>query len=154
AGSAHERRAAGAVKEGARAGTRGSPTLLFYAGSDKVHEQIGLAISEDGRRFERLPEPVVPVDPAVPWRALRTANPAVVRTGARFERFFQGIAAGLTHVSIGRAVSWDGRGWAVDGEPVLPWHAVSSHVGEMSPDTARAAVFEPAVLFEEGRYRM
>jgi hypothetical protein len=128
--------------------------LLFYAGSNKVHEQIGLAVSGDGRTFERLPEPIVPVDRTVEWRALRTANPAVVRSGGRYEMFFQGIAEGLNHVSIARAVSADGRSWAVDEEPVLPWHALRSHVRGMSPDAARVAVFEPAVLVEDGRYRM
>ena len=128
--------------------------LLFYAGCDKVHEQIGLAVSRDGIEFERLPEPIVPVDSGVPWRDLRTANPAVIRVGDRLELFFQGISTEREHVSIARAVSTDGHSFAIDDEPCLPWRALSGHDRGQSPDVARTAVFEPSVLHDDGRYRM
>src|SRR5581483_9802082 len=132
--------------------------LLFYAGCDKKHEQIGLAVSQDGIRFERAGDDglIVPVDPAVRWRDLRTCNPAVVRpdgTAGRFVMFFQGISTEQENVSIARAVSADGRTWTVDPEPCISWRELVAP-GDGGPGSTRKAVFEPSVLHEDGRYRM
>jgi predicted GH43/DUF377 family glycosyl hydrolase len=129
--------------------------LLFYAGDDKRHEQIGLARSHDGVHFERVGDGlIVPVAPAVPWRDLRTCNPAVIRVGGRLEMFFQGISRERAHVSIARAVSSDTRGWQVAAQPCISWRDLAEHDPGQAPQSHRAAAFEPSVLLEDGRYRM
>ena len=129
--------------------------LLYYAGmaEDKVTEQIGLATSTDGIRFERLPpDGLVLRRDAVPWRDLRVCNPTVLPAAGGFVMFYQGISESL-QVSIGRATSPDGRTWACDREPSLPWEQMRALVGVRKP-ARRTAVFEPSVLLEDGRFRM
>jgi hypothetical protein len=121
---------------------------------DKNAEQIGLAVSDDGLSFQRVPPDglVLRRDPTVPWRSLRVCNPTVLERDGGFVMFFQGIAESL-NVSIGRATSPDGTAWTCDPEPCLAWEEMREHAGPQEPGQ-RTAVIEPAVLFEDGRYRM
>ena len=89
--------------------------FLYYAGmaADRHTEQIGLAVSTDGRTFERVHGSglIVPRLPAVPWKALRTCNPTVIRFQGRWLMFYQGVGRGaaageLTHsIGLARLVS-------------------------------------------------
>jgi hypothetical protein len=132
-----------------------SEYLLYYAGCDRITEQIGLAVSTDGVNFERAGEGglIVPIDRSAEWRAKRTANPAVVREGEGFAMLFQGISEGPEHTSIAIARSQDGRQWACPDEPCLTWRDMARFDPRQDPAN-RAAVFEPSVLYEDGRFRM
>jgi hypothetical protein len=130
--------------------------LLYYAGmaADGVTEQIGLAVS-NGQGFERVRADglIIAADPSYPWRALRVCNPTVIVGDPGFVMYFQGIADGLHHTSIGVARSDDGIEWEVDAEPSLGWQAMEG-VDPTLDSTARVGLWEPAILVEDGRLRM
>jgi hypothetical protein len=132
--------------------------LLYYAGmaADRHTEQIGLAVSTDGRTFERANGSglIVPRQPAVPWKALRTCNPTVLRFQGRWVMFYQGVGRGeapgeLTH-SIALAHSSDGLSWECDEEPFLTFDHVRRSCPAFAAD-ASGGVLEPAVLVQGPR---
>lgn len=120
---------------------------------DRVAEQIGLAVSTDGRTFERVNGSglILPRLPAVPWKALRVCNPTVLRFQGRWVMFYQGVGRGaapaeITH-AIGLARSGDGISWECDDQPFLTF----DHVRRACPAFAGAekgGVIEPAVLVQ------
>lgn len=125
---------------------------LYYAGmaADRQTEQIGLATSPDGLTFQRWHEDglLIPRDPNVAWKALRTCNPFVLRHEGTWLMYYQGVgrsAAGdVSHV-IARARSVDGRRWECDPEPCLSFDDVRAAVPEFS-DQHHGGVIEPALL--------
>lgn len=130
------------------------PYLLYYAGmaQDRVTEQIGLAISDDGESFKRAGSGLIlPVNPKIPWKNLRTCNPTVLQEEGRFLMFYQGISA-QHQVSIGVAKSTDGIEWQCEELPAITAESGSDLLA--SADHETTAVIEPAVIRENGRYRM
>lgn len=131
--------------------------LLYYAGmaTDLQSEQIGLAVSADGHRFERAGEDglVVPRDPSTAWRSLRVCNPTVWQEDGRFLMMYQGIAAITRHVSIGLAESYEGEKWALRPRPCLSWERMREVDSAIDPQ-ARVMVIEPAILRVGSRLRM
>ena len=121
--------------------------------ADRITEQIGLAVSTDGRTFERANGSglILPRLPAVPWKALRVCNPTVLRVHGRWLMFYQGIGHGagpneITH-AIGLARSSDGISWECDDQPFLTF----DHVRRACPgfaDVDSGGVIEPAVLVQ------
>lgn len=85
--------------------------FLYYAGMARDAdgtEQIGLAISDDGRKFRRVRGGglIVAVDPKLPWKDLRVCNPTVLSIPGSIIMFYQGIAKQPPHhTSIGSARS-------------------------------------------------
>jgi hypothetical protein len=127
--------------------------LLYYAGmaADRQTEQIGLAVSTDGRTFARVHGNglILPRQPGVPWKALRTCNPTVLRVQGRWVMFYQGVGHGaapgqLTH-ALGRAWSADGLSWECEDQPFLTFDHVRRACPAFSPAES-GGVLEPAVL--------
>jgi len=126
---------------------------LYYAGmaGDRTTEQIGLATSDNGRDFRRVNRDglILPIDAAVRWRSVRTCNPTVLKVGAEWWMFYQGVGpdasgAQLTHV-IALARSSDAVTWSVEPRPVLTFAHVRAQCPGMS-DGADGGVIEPAVI--------
>lgn len=130
-----------------------SRLLLYYAGmaDDGVKEQIGLAVSVDGRHFEKANGTglVLARDEAVEWRSLRVCNPTVIADDGGYTMYYQGIAnggeTGQTHTSIGIARSSDGIRWTPDPAPIVSWRAMAEHDSGFD-ERNRVDVLEPAVL--------
>lgn len=128
--------------------------LLYYAGmaQDGFTEQIGLATSEDGNSFTRVGSGLIlPVDPNVPWKSLRTCNPTVLQEQERFFMFYQGISA-ERKVSIGVATSIDGIQWKSEALPSIS--VESCFESNANASLKLTGVIEPAVIKEDGIYRM
>jgi len=128
---------------------------LYYAGmaADGFTEQIGLAISDDGWEYTRAGQDglIIPVDPSKPWKSLRTCNPTVLQGAEKFLMFYQGIAQdGRT--SIGVATSIDGLTWDCIDNPSM---TVESEYDALQCGMyGTTDLIEPAVIREDGRYRM
>jgi predicted GH43/DUF377 family glycosyl hydrolase len=133
--------------------------FLYYAGmaADRQTEQIGLACSRDGIHFERDGSGlIIPIDPATPWKSLRTCNPTVIRERSSWTMFYQGVgrnASGDIEHVIARAVSTDGRSWSCEPAPLITFDAVRSAIKEWE-SAAGGGVIEPSVIARDGRYEM
>ena len=129
--------------------------FLYYAGMAKnsITEQIGLAISEDGRRFSRSGKNglIIPVNESEPWKALRTCNPTVIQEPNRFLMFYQGISKNQK-ASIGVATSLDGITWTDDDKPAMTVESESKALQINLYGTSH--LIEPTVIREIGGYRM
>ena len=119
---------------------------------DQITEQIGLAISADGNSFVRVGDGLIlPIDPAVPWKSLRTCNPTVLQEDGRFLMFYQGVSA-EREISIGVATSRDGIDWQCDEDPALTADASANILQTSRYGTTD--LIEPAVLRVGDEYRM
>lgn len=126
--------------------------LLYYAGmaADRQTEQIGLAQSADGVVFQRVDGDglLIARDQSVPWKAVRTCNPFVLRHGGEWLMYYQGVGrtptGDISHV-IARARSSDGRQWECDPKPCLSFDDVRAASGEFA-DQPHGGVIEPALL--------
>jgi hypothetical protein len=128
---------------------------LYYAGmaNDLITEQIGLAVSPDGRRFERVGDGLlVPVSAVHPWKSLRTCNPTVVaRPGGGYAMFYQGISQ-QQETCIAAGWSDDGLAWRFDDEPLL---TVSTLAEELETQKrSLVGLIEPSVLVDADGFRM
>jgi predicted GH43/DUF377 family glycosyl hydrolase len=108
--------------------------------------RIGLATSPDGRRWSRLPEPVLPAGPRGSWDERGVADPYVIRAGGAFYMFYLGQDRARRQ-RLGVARSGDGVRWQkLRSNPIL--------------DLGPAASFdenglgEPAVWASHGHYWM
>lgn len=129
---------------------------LYYAGmaNDIINEQIGLAVSSDGKNFARANKNglIIKRDERILWKSLRVCNPTVLLQGSKFVMFYQGISKeGKNNVSIGVAYSKNGVDWECNDSPSISWESMSEPGAR--PDV-REGLIEPAVLFEDGIYRM
>lgn len=127
---------------------------LYYAGmaQNRITEQIGLAVSEDGYSFTRVGDGLIlPVDSKVPWKSLRTCNPTVLQEPGRFLMLYQGISEDK-RVSIATAISTDGIIWQCDDRPALTVESTAKTLRCKQFDTTD--LIEPAVLREAQGYRM
>ncbi|HUQ86855.1 MAG TPA: hypothetical protein VM096_04795 [Vicinamibacterales bacterium] len=136
-------------------------SYLYYAGmaNDRQTEQIGLAIADDDGAFHRVKGDglIVPIEPGVSWRSVRTCNPTVLRFRGDWWMFYQGVgpesSSGqqLTHV-IAAARSTDLVTWTLDARPVLTFDAVRSACPMF--EGATGGVIEPSVSEVNGELRM
>ena len=96
--------------------------FLYYAGmpDEKVYEQIGLAISDDGCHYTRVHGDglIVKRDEKLNWKNLRVCNPTVLLFEKKFIMYYQGISQDL-NTSIGMATSDDGVNFECDDTPCL-----------------------------------
>jgi hypothetical protein len=134
---------------------------LYYAGmaGDRHTEQIGLAIADDRGAFRRINNDglIVPTDPRVVWRSVRTCNPTVLQFRGEWWMFYQGVGpapAGtqLTHV-IARARSNDAQSWTLEARPLLTFDDVRA-VCPVFEGGALGGVIEPSVSVVDGELRM
>lgn len=96
----------------------------FYEAQDKPfdqggHEQVGLAVSRDGIRWEKWKDnPILDVGPKGSWDSVVAKLPVVIRHNAEYYLFYSG-RDGQTK-QIGLATSTDLRYWTkCAGNPVL-----------------------------------
>ncbi len=134
---------------------------LYYAGMarDGIAEQIGLAVSADGRRFERVNGDglIVRRDPRIAWKDTRVCNPAVLRDGDGFVLYYhgaQGTAAGrtITH-TIGLGFSRDGIAWDVPDEPLLSWRDMVA-IDPAAASGKGIGLIEPCLVRDGSGWRM
>lgn len=89
----------------------GDGWLLFYQGvREPGVAAIGVAISSDGRTFEKVPEPVLS---GIEWTQGWLDRPEVVATEEGLFMLFQGIG---TNGPLGAARSSDGLSWELLGD--------------------------------------
>lgn len=82
--------------------------------------EIGFASSEDGRRWEKHPDPVLGPDAVGSWDSHHVFYPMVVRRGRELWMYYHGNDAVINRCSIGLAVSEDGISWRRHAEnPVM-----------------------------------
>lgn len=127
---------------------------LYYAGmaNDMVTEQIGLALSPDGRRFQRVGDGLlVPAKASHPWKGLRTCNPTVIAVPGGFRMYYQGISA-ERDICIAGGFSGDGLAWDFDDEPCLTVPMLAEALE--APERRITDVIEPAVLVDGDGLRM
>jgi len=108
--------------------------------------RIGLARSADGRRWEKLPAPVLTAGPRGSWDEAGVADPYVIRLDGRFYLYFLGQDRARRQ-RLGVAVSVDGRKWSkLRSNPVL----------ELGPPGSfdETGLGEPAVWVSMSRYWM
>ncbi len=79
----------------------------YQAGSPP---RIGLARSPDGRRWTRLPRPVLPLGPRGSWDERGVADPCVIRAGGAFYMYYLGQDRARRQ-RLGMARSTDGVKW-------------------------------------------
>jgi len=92
---------------------RGGKYFLFYAGAyNNAPQQIGVAVSQDGVRFERLSrQPLLPNGEEGSWNASESGHPGVFtdRDGST-HLFFQGNAdGGRTWFLAHARIEWEGE---------------------------------------------
>lgn len=127
---------------------RDGRVLLWYAGHSTTDPtwRIGLATSSDGVSFEKDPSnPVLAGGVGDAFDAHGVTEPEVVYDAARrLYRMWYTAEAFLGVVSIGYAVSTDGKRWSkFPDNPVLPLAA-----------TGLSSLGSPAVHSDEGRLRL
>ena len=108
--------------------------------------RIGLAISSDGRRWRKLPAPVLETGPRGAWEERGVADPFVLRAGSAYYMFYLGQDRARRQ-RLGVARSEDGRKWRkLRSNPIL----------ELGPAGAfdENGLGEPAVWASHGRYWM
>lgn len=95
--------------EGATVIRRGRRLYMFYAGAyNNAPQQIGVAVSRDGIRWERLSqEPFLRNGEPGTWNESESGHPCIFRDGRRTYLFYQGNASGGKDWYISRTgVKW------------------------------------------------
>ena len=137
--------------------------LLYYAGmaNDANHtEQIGVALSSNSTQFTRIGDGlIIPRDPLIPWKNLRTCNPAVLKLpDGRFAMFYQGVGNPRGPVScstepqvtsIGLAFSEDGMRWECEPQPILSYKMLKELDPAQDPSSS-IGLIEPSVIYCNG----
>ena len=127
---------------------------LYYAGmaNDLTTEQIGLALSPDGRTFNRVEDGLlVTVSADRPWKSLCTCNPTVIAVPGGYRIFYQGISAQQeTCITTGR--STNGLTWDLDDEPILTVAMLAKPLETESRQIT--GLIEPSVLVDKDGFRM
>ena len=131
---------------------------LYYAGmsADFKTEQIGLAISKDGLKFTRINDSglILPIDKKSEWMSSKTCNPTILKTkNGKFIMFFQGIVNEPRKTTIGLSESLDGICWAKP-RPIMSVND-KKIIKKLEIDKFETVdLIEPAVIFENGIYKM
>ncbi len=123
--------------------------FLYFAGSDGLTEQIGLATSPDQRQWHVSPQPVIPVGQAGAWDNWQTSNPCVLLEEGRFRMWYQGVDARKIY-RIGYATSEDGHTW--HKQPDVCFERPG--IGQREHIPRREGYHQPLVLRHDGRYWM
>lgn len=96
---------------------------MWYSGVNAAGlGQTGLAVSDDGIAWNRLPQnPIIPAGAYPSWKDFVAGVPSVIKTDNLFEMWYSGIHYDDDDsVSVGYAVSLDGVNWLdYPGNPVL-----------------------------------
>ena len=95
--------------EGATVIRRGRRLYMFYAGAyNNAPQQIGVAVSRDGIRWERLSQqPFLRNGEPGTWNESESGHPCIFRDGRRTYLFYQGSASGGKDWYISRTgVKW------------------------------------------------
>lgn len=98
----------------------GSRFLMWYSGYDHHHWRIGLATSEDGRRWTKYENnPVLDHGPSGSWDEINVAYSSVMLKDGAYQMWYQGgDSRGVWR--IGYATSQDGVRWErYNGNPVM-----------------------------------
>ncbi|MBI4875065.1 MAG: hypothetical protein HY822_10585 [Acidobacteria bacterium] len=126
---------------------------LLYSGGEFLYwyqagrpARIGLARSRDGRRWAKLPAPVLPPGPRGSWDERAVADPYVVQAGGAFYLFYLGLDRARRQ-RLGVAVSADGVTWHKSrANPILELGAPGAF--------DETGLGEPAVWSSQGWYWM
>jgi hypothetical protein len=121
---------------------------------EKVHEQIGLAISEDGSNFTRVHKDglILKRDEKLHWKNLRVCNPTVTLCEKKFIMFYQGISKDL-NTSIGMARSDDGVNFECEDAPCLS-HVDMTNIDPLLDCSKVVRLIEPSIVMDEGVTKM
>lgn len=129
---------------------------LYYAGmpDEKIHEQIGLAISEDGSNYTRVDGDglILKRDEKVNWKNLRVCNPTVMHCEKKFIMFYQGISKDL-NTCIGMARSEDGINFECEDDPCLSYVDMTN-IDPLLDCSKVVRLIEPSILIDEGVTKM
>ncbi|MCC6862372.1 MAG: hypothetical protein IT158_27600 [Bryobacterales bacterium] len=120
--------------------------LYWYQAGPRERPRIGLARSGDGRRWRKLPEPVLETGPRGSWDERGLGDPYVIRAGGSFYLFYLGQDRARRQ-RLGLARSEDGIDWEkLRSNPILePGEAGSFDENGLG---------EPAVWSRQGYYWM
>ena len=132
--------------------------FLYYAGlcSDLQTEQIGLAISSDGKKFERVNNNglVLPINRSSNWMSCMTCNPAVMKINEeKFIMFFQGIVKNPRKTTIGLSESLNGIDWK-SHHPIISLDDKNISLPLQAEKYATKDLIEPTVMYDEGIFKM
>ena len=122
---------------------------MYYSGTDGYRSRVGLARSENGVDWRKLPQPVFSPGTAGSWDAGGVIHPSVIQDGSRFVMAYAGWPEGGSeiHSQIGIAVSADGLKWSrLSEKPVLAFG------GKGQWD--EIGLLAPRLWVENGRYYM
>jgi hypothetical protein len=120
----------------------GGRFLNFYNAANGKHEQMGVATSDDLRRWKRTKgNPVVRNGPRGSFHEIFCADGKVYRDGDHWVMFFFGVGRGGAHIMA--AFSWDLERWTVDPEPL---YRAGGHPGGLDAQYAHkvSLVWHPA----------
>lgn len=131
--------------------------FLYYAGMSNNNgcEQIGLAISRDGNKFNRVNTSglIIKIDPEKKWKNLRVCNPTVMCLKNKFILYYQGISTEKLHTSIGIAYSTNGVDWNCQEEPCLS--AMTMRENNVDIDYSKSVrLTEPSIIIDNGLFKM
>lgn len=132
--------------------------FLYYAGlcSDLQTEQIGLAISSDGKKFERVNNNglVLPINRSSNWMSCMTCNPAVMKINEeKFIMFFQGIVKNPRKTTIGLSESLNGIDWK-SHHPIISLDDKNISLPLEAEKYSTKDLIEPTVIYDEGIFKM
>jgi predicted GH43/DUF377 family glycosyl hydrolase len=122
----------------------GSTYKMWYWGDNKFNEidQIGLALSDDGIKWQRAASnPVVAPDRGIWWQdGEGIGTPHVIRVNSGYVMAYH-AADQIGNIRIGLATSSDGVDWKKENEPILDvgdensWESMGIVTGSFIQDT-------------------
>ncbi|MBN2592541.1 MAG: hypothetical protein JXA81_03460 [Sedimentisphaerales bacterium] len=122
----------------------GSTYKMWYWGDNKLADidQIGLAVSDDGIKWQRAASnPVVAPDPSIWWQdGEGIGTPHVLRVNSGYVMTYH-AADQIENIRIGLATSSDGLEWKKENEPILDlgdensWESIGIITGSFIQDT-------------------
>ena len=123
----------------------GSTYKMWYWGDNKLNEidQIGLAVSHDGIKWQRAASnPVVAPDPSIWWQnGEGIGTPHVIRVNSGYIMAYH-AADQLETIRIGLAMSSDGLAWKQEHNPILDlgtdksWDSIGIVTGSLIQDSS------------------
>ncbi len=134
--------------------------FLYYAGmnQDNTVEQIGLAISKDGKNFERVNKDglIIPIDKNLSWKETYVSNMTVLSWKDELLMYYHatgGFGTNSGKTSIALATSRNGVDWECMNTPLLTWKDMREIDTEQTP-TSRVDLGSPAVIYDQEKFKM